>query len=78
MMPNYIRKSIDAITIDIPISFVSSAATNLSKFGMQAGMMNIAAEEEETGDSTIKKVLTEKNYIVNFLQKVKARTSMRT
>lgn len=51
----------DAISIDIPISFVSSAAANLSKFGMAAGMMNISAEEEETNDSTMKQVITEKN-----------------
>lgn len=62
MIPNYIRKSMDAITIDIPISFVSSAAANLSKMGMAAGMMNINVDEaEETNDSTLKQVYEEKN-----------------
>lgn len=69
----------DAITIDIPISFISSAAANLSKMGMAAGMMNINVDEaEETNDSTLKQVYEEKNQIVNFLQKMKSKTSMRT
>lgn len=73
MVPNYIRKSVDAIRTDIPLSFLASAAANLSKFGLTAGMVNIG-EPEDSGDNTVNHVLQEHNFIVNFLQKTKVKT----
>lgn len=81
MVPNYIRKTIDAIKINIPDSMISAAASELSKFGATAGMMAMGNVAEVSDEKEPVLPLTEKAFMVNFLQKrsgfaMKTRTYM--